>query len=73
MTLGALEVLENRMLGTRAAWLLNRDRNGNARHLVVHCFDCLRQIERGVLWHDERLHCPTWTDAAECRCDVEAA
>lgn len=71
--LGGLEVLENHMLGTRAAFLWNRDGDGHPRHLVVHCCNCLRQMERGVLWHDDALHCPTHTDAAGCRCDVEGA
>lgn len=22
-------------------------------------------------WHDERTNCPTWTDAAGCRCEVD--
>lgn len=22
-------------------------------------------------WHDERLNCATWTDAAGCRCEVD--
>jgi hypothetical protein len=30
----------------------------------------LLQAAYGVVWHDEPGHCPTWTDAAGCRCDL---
>lgn len=67
----SLKLLENPMIGTRSAFLWDRDKTGTPRHLVVHCADCHAQMQRGVLWHDEQLHCPTWTDAVGCRCDVE--
>lgn len=27
----------------------------------------------GTRWHTSQVRCPTWTDAAECRCMVEAS
>lgn len=40
--------------------------------VVCHSVETLGQmLIAHVLWHDFRHNCPTWTDAAECRCDVE--
>lgn len=66
-SLAGVKVLENRMLGTRSLFLCWDD------HLLVHSFNCLLQMTRGVVWHDSKWGCSTWTDAAECRCDVEEA
>jgi hypothetical protein len=45
-------------------------RDGRGReHLLAFSETTLAHLLRGVLWHDEPGHCPTW--AGECRCDVE--
>lgn len=66
-----MKVLENRMLGTRSVIPWCRDVAGRALFLVVHCFACYAQLNRGVLWHDDRVNCATWCDGVGCRCDVE--
>lgn len=62
-----LKVLENPMLRTRAVFRWAGD------YLVVHSENALRQMMAGVVWHDSRQGCPSWTEATECRCDVEGA
>lgn len=43
--------------------------------IYVYSFACFFQAQRGVLWHENGEHCPTWTGRntydGECRCDVE--
>lgn len=39
--------------------------------LMFHSRTTCDYLLAGVRWHDDRQGCPTWTDAAGCRCDVE--
>jgi hypothetical protein len=48
---------------------------GDKPHVICHSLEVLAQIFRGVVWHDDKGHCPTWTGdwfAGECRCDLGA-
>lgn len=41
--------------------------------LLVYSELALRQLARGVRWHDDADHCPTWGGSRwgiDCRCDV---
>lgn len=64
------DIHESPYVGTRFATIWPKP-NGK---LVVHCINCLLQMDRGVMWHDERTNCPTWTGGAldgRCCCDTE--
>lgn len=44
--------------------------------LLAYSQTALALALRGVLWHDEADHCPSWAgprDVGACRCDVEAS
>jgi hypothetical protein len=64
---GALEVRFQPMLETRQALQI-----GGVLFLHSEAVAAQALIAK-VMWHDARPHCPTWTDAAECRCDVEGS
>lgn len=36
--------------------------------LAVWSLEAFAQADRGVTWHDDEEHCPTW--AIGCRCDL---
>lgn len=64
-----LKVTESEWLGTREV-LESHPLSGYG--IICHSYECLLQmVVAGALWHDHHQNCPTWTDAAECRCDVE--
>lgn len=68
-----IEVVFSQTLVAPCTFLeLDHDRTGVPRRVVFHSSAIFHLYLHGATWHDQRQHCPTWSDATECRCDVEA-